>query len=182
MLTIILFISVCFLAYANGANDNFKSVASLFGSGTVNFRQALAWATLTTLAGSLIAGFLAQTLFKFSGKGLAPDELDNQATFHDCRCRCLRLDVDFGDSVTVRAFNMPLEDHCEDFGQLDHEEGETDEEEFFSSTVDWNRGPSTLNAAENGQGLHAAETGRPGSQGNVPGNQPQRRQLQADYA
>jgi phosphate/sulfate permease len=32
MLTSILFISVCFLAYANGANDNFKGVASLFGN------------------------------------------------------------------------------------------------------------------------------------------------------
>ena len=76
MLTSFLFISVCFLAYANGANDNFKGVASLFGSGTANFRQALACATLTTLAGSIAALFLAQTLLvKFSGKGLAPDEL-----------------------------------------------------------------------------------------------------------
>jgi hypothetical protein len=43
MLTSILFISVCFLAYANGANDNFKGVASLFGSGTANFRQTLTY-------------------------------------------------------------------------------------------------------------------------------------------
>lgn len=76
MLTVILFISVCFLAYANGANDNFKGVASLFGSGTLNYRPALAWATISTLAGSLAALYLAQTLLiKFSGKGLAPDEL-----------------------------------------------------------------------------------------------------------
>jgi PiT family inorganic phosphate transporter len=82
MLTSILFISVCFLAYANGANDNFKGVASLFGSGTANFRQALTWATLTTLAGSLTALFLAQTLLiKFSGKGLAPDELIHSLPF-----------------------------------------------------------------------------------------------------
>ncbi|MCQ8105383.1 inorganic phosphate transporter [Methylomonas sp. SURF-2] len=82
MLTSILFISVCFLAYANGANDNFKGVASLFGSGTANFRQALVWATLATLAGSLAALFLAQTLLvKFSGKGLAPDELIHTLPF-----------------------------------------------------------------------------------------------------
>lgn len=82
MLTSILFISVCFLAYANGANDNFKGVASLFGSGTANFRQALTWATLTTLAGSLTALLLAQTLLvKFSGKGLAPDELIHTLPF-----------------------------------------------------------------------------------------------------
>lgn len=82
MLTSLLFLGVCFLAYANGANDNFKGVASLFGSGTANFRQALTWATLTTLAGSLTALFLAQTLLvKFSGKGLAPDELIHSLPF-----------------------------------------------------------------------------------------------------
>ncbi|QPK64487.1 inorganic phosphate transporter [Methylomonas sp. LL1] len=82
MLTCILFIGVCFLAYANGANDNFKGVASLFGSGTANFRQALTWATLTTFAGSMTALFLAQTLLvKFSGKGLAPDELIHTPPF-----------------------------------------------------------------------------------------------------
>jgi len=82
MLTSFLFLSVCFLAYANGANDNFKGVASLFGSCTLNYRLALAWATLTTLAGSIAALFLAQTLLvKFSGKGLAPDELIHTLPF-----------------------------------------------------------------------------------------------------
>ncbi len=72
----VLFITVCFLAYANGANDNFKGVATLFGSGTANYRLALGWATLTTLTGSICALFLAQILIaKFSGKGLAPDAL-----------------------------------------------------------------------------------------------------------
>lgn len=82
MLTGLLFLSVCFLAYANGANDNFKGVASLFGSGTLNYRQAITWATLTTLAGSIAALFLAQTLLvKFSGKGLAPDALIHTLPF-----------------------------------------------------------------------------------------------------
>jgi len=82
MLTSLLILSVCFLAYANGANDNFKGVASLFGSGTLNYRLALTWATLTTLAGSIAALFLAQTLLiKFSGKGLAPDELIHTLPF-----------------------------------------------------------------------------------------------------
>lgn len=82
MLTSLLFLSVCFLAYANGANDNFKGVASLFGSGTLNYRQAITWAALTTLAGSIAALFLAQTLLvKFSGKGLAPDELIHTLPF-----------------------------------------------------------------------------------------------------
>jgi hypothetical protein len=38
MLTSILFISVCLLDYANGAKDNFKGDASLFGRGTLNQR------------------------------------------------------------------------------------------------------------------------------------------------
>jgi len=82
MITSALFIAVCFLAYANGANDNFKGVATLFGSGTANYRLALGWATLTTLAGSICALFLAQTLMvKFSGKGLAPDALIQSLPF-----------------------------------------------------------------------------------------------------
>jgi len=82
MLAIALFTTVCFLAYANGANDNFKGVATLFGSGTANYRLALSWATLTTLAGSICALFLAQTLMlKFSGKGLASDTLTQSLPF-----------------------------------------------------------------------------------------------------
>jgi PiT family inorganic phosphate transporter len=82
MLTSLLFFGVCFLAYANGANDNFKGVASLFGSGAASFRQALAWSALTTFAGSIASLFLAQTLLvKFSGKGLAPDALIHTLPF-----------------------------------------------------------------------------------------------------
>jgi PiT family inorganic phosphate transporter len=51
-----------FVAYANGANDNFKGVATLFGSGITEYRKALAWATITTLAGSVAAFFLATEL------------------------------------------------------------------------------------------------------------------------
>lgn len=82
MTIVLLFLTVCFLAFSNGANDNFKGVASLFGSGAASYRTALAWATITTLAGSLSALFLAQTLLiKFSGKGLAPDELTQSIPF-----------------------------------------------------------------------------------------------------
>lgn len=72
----IIFAAVLCLAYANGANDNFKGVATLFGSGTANYRGALTWATITTLLGSLTAVFLAGTLLKsFTGKGLVDAEL-----------------------------------------------------------------------------------------------------------
>ncbi len=78
----ILFIAVCFLGFANGANDNFKGVASLYGSGTASYRWALFWATVTTLAGSLCAFYIAQTLLiKFTGKGLVADSLIQSIPF-----------------------------------------------------------------------------------------------------
>lgn len=82
MILVILFIAACFLAYSNGANDNFKGVATLFGSGTTNYRKAITWATVTTFAGSVAAIFLAETLVKnFSGKGLVPDTLIQNPIF-----------------------------------------------------------------------------------------------------
>ena len=79
---LLLFTAVCFLAYSNGANDNFKGVASLFGSNTTTYRTALIWATLTTGGGSVAALFLAQSLLKkFSGKGLVPDALTAEPAF-----------------------------------------------------------------------------------------------------
>jgi PiT family inorganic phosphate transporter len=76
MLFPIILLAVLCLAYANGANDNFKGVATLFGSGTTDYRRALRWATITTLLGSLTAVFLAETLLKsFTGKGLVDTEL-----------------------------------------------------------------------------------------------------------
>src|SRR5829696_942348 len=75
-------LGVLVLAYANGANDNFKGVATLFGSGTASYRTALAWATVTTLAGSLCALLLAQGLVDtFKGKGLVPDAVTTQGRF-----------------------------------------------------------------------------------------------------
>jgi inorganic phosphate transporter, PiT family len=69
-----LFVVTCFLSYANGANDNFKGVATLFGSRTTNYGRAIWWATITTFAGSICSIFLAQELVKnFSVKGLVPD-------------------------------------------------------------------------------------------------------------
>src|SRR5437867_1691744 len=78
----LLLLAVLALAYANGANDNFKGVATLFGSGTCTYRTALAWATVTTLAGSLLALVLADGLVSaFKGKGLVPDAVTTQPTF-----------------------------------------------------------------------------------------------------
>jgi inorganic phosphate transporter, PiT family len=70
------------VAFANGANDNFKGVATLFGSGTTNYKKALSWATLCTFLGSMAAMFLATKLLKtFSGKGLVPDSVVGEPAF-----------------------------------------------------------------------------------------------------
>lgn len=75
-------IAVAVVAYANGANANFKGVASLFGSGTTSYRTAVNWAAVTTAAGCVAALFLAASLLKtFSGKGLVPEALIAQPSF-----------------------------------------------------------------------------------------------------
>lgn len=72
----VLFLATLFLAYSNGANDNFKGVATLFGSGTLSYKSAITWATISTFAGSITSLFLAETLLRnFSGRGIVTDEL-----------------------------------------------------------------------------------------------------------
>src|SRR5438067_1736808 len=74
MLTLVSILTVVFLAFANGANDNFKGVATLYGSGTANFKGALTWAAIAAALGSITALFFASGLVAtFSGKGLVPD-------------------------------------------------------------------------------------------------------------
>jgi PiT family inorganic phosphate transporter len=82
VLTALLFLAIGLVAYTNGANANFKGVASLYGSGTTTLRGALWWGTATTLAGSIAALFLAgEMLKKFSGRGLVPDALVQSPDF-----------------------------------------------------------------------------------------------------
>lgn len=82
MTVALLLIAGLLLALANGANDNFKGVAPLLGSGTANYRCALLWATICTLLGSLTAViFAGELLRKFSGKGLVGDALKTNAGY-----------------------------------------------------------------------------------------------------
>lgn len=82
MLAFALFAVTCLLAYANGANDNFKGVASLYASGTVGYRTALGWGTGATFLGSLASIVLAQGLLNtFSGKGLVPLDVAGDGVF-----------------------------------------------------------------------------------------------------
>lgn len=78
---VLLFLTL-FVAYANGANDNFKGVATLFGANITDYRTALALATAATFAGSVASVFLAEELVKaFSGKGLVPDAIADSPLF-----------------------------------------------------------------------------------------------------
>ncbi|OGA95426.1 MAG: hypothetical protein A3E79_12220 [Burkholderiales bacterium RIFCSPHIGHO2_12_FULL_61_11] len=83
-----------FLAFGNGANDNFKGFATVWGSESLGYRQALLLATLATLAGSLLSLFLASGLAQqFSGKGLLPQAIVSAPQFI--------LSVGIGAALTV---------------------------------------------------------------------------------
>lgn len=78
----LIFTPALFLAYANGANDNFKGVATLYGSKTSSYHRTLMWATLTTALGSIMALYLAgQLIIIFQGKGLVPEEVIQMQNF-----------------------------------------------------------------------------------------------------
>lgn len=82
MLVIVLFITTLFLAYSNGANDNFKGVATLYGSGVLTYRSAILIAAFMTFLGSICAVFVASGLVSsFSGKGLVPLEVAGTINF-----------------------------------------------------------------------------------------------------
>lgn len=68
---LILGLGALFLAFSNGANDNFKGFATVWGSHSLSYRQALLLASIATAAGSLASLLLAHGLVAhFSGKGL----------------------------------------------------------------------------------------------------------------
>ncbi len=75
-------LAVLGLALANGANDNFKGLATVWGCGSLDYRTALRLATLATLAGSAASWLLAQALLvRFGGKGLVPDAVVGDPQF-----------------------------------------------------------------------------------------------------
>ena len=58
------------IAYANGANDVSKGIATLVGSGVTNLRRAVLWGTLWTGIGGVTAAFVAHAMLQTFGKGL----------------------------------------------------------------------------------------------------------------
>lgn len=82
MTIVALFLITLLVAYANGANDNFKGVATLFGSDVASYRGAISLGTVATLAGSVASIFLADALVQaFSGKGLVPEAIASSPSF-----------------------------------------------------------------------------------------------------
>lgn len=82
MLVTLLVLMTLFVAYSNGANDNFKGVATLYGSNTTDFKTALWIGTVVTLAGCVSSVFLADALVQsFSGKGLVPNVVAESPNF-----------------------------------------------------------------------------------------------------
>lgn len=78
----VLFLIVLFLAYANGANDNSKGVATLYGSGTIGYKPAIALGTAATFAGSMLSLLLARELISaFSGERLVPEGVIGNGSF-----------------------------------------------------------------------------------------------------
>jgi PiT family inorganic phosphate transporter len=58
------------LAYANGANDVSKGIATLVGSGVTDYRRTIAWGTVWTGAGGLLGAVLAGAMLTTFGNGL----------------------------------------------------------------------------------------------------------------
>ncbi|MEY2563349.1 MAG: inorganic phosphate transporter, PiT family [Verrucomicrobiota bacterium] len=82
MIFVLLLLAAAGLAFSNGANDNFKGVATIYGSGTAGYKVSIIWATITTAAGSVASIFLAQALLKkFSGRGLIADAFTGSEYF-----------------------------------------------------------------------------------------------------
>ena len=92
------------LAYSNGANDNFKGVATLYGSGVLNYRRARLLSTIATIAGALAAVVLAETLLKaFSGRGLVPGSVVADPAF------AASVTIAAGATVALATrFSMPI--------------------------------------------------------------------------
>lgn len=70
------------VAWANGANANFKGVASLYGSGTASYANCVRWAAVTTAAGAFVSMLLGSGMVQvFSGRGLVPAAVAGQSGF-----------------------------------------------------------------------------------------------------
>ncbi len=79
---IVLIAVAALLSFSNGANDNFKGFATVWGSDTLSYRHALTLASIATVLGSLASIVLAQALVvQFTGHGIVPDDVAGTPAF-----------------------------------------------------------------------------------------------------
>lgn len=74
MYLILVVVLLAALSAGNGANDVSKGVATLVGSGVTRYRTAILWGAATTLAGSLLSGFLATRMLHLFTGGIVSAE------------------------------------------------------------------------------------------------------------
>ncbi len=69
-MSILAFVLVLALAFANGANDVSKAIATLVGSGVTGYRAAIIWGTVWTVIGAGLSGLVATAMVKTFSQGL----------------------------------------------------------------------------------------------------------------
>lgn len=69
-ISLLAFALVFALAFANGANDVSKAIATLVGCGVTDYRSAIAWGTVWTMAGAALAAFVARAMVNTFSHGL----------------------------------------------------------------------------------------------------------------
>lgn len=69
-ISLLAFVLVFALAFANGANDVSKVIATLVGSGVTDYRSAIAWGTVWTVVGAALAAFVASGMIMTFSHGL----------------------------------------------------------------------------------------------------------------
>src|SRR5262249_533966 len=93
LLSLLTILCAAAVAWANGANDVSKGVATLVGSRLATYAQALRWGTLWTVAGAVSALTLTTTMLKIFSTGLVAASVG--------RSQALPLAVAVGASVWV---------------------------------------------------------------------------------
>jgi PiT family inorganic phosphate transporter len=69
-LSLLALLLVMAMAYANGANDVSKAIATLVGSGVTDYRTAIIWGTAWTMAGACLSVFVASAMLTTFSAGL----------------------------------------------------------------------------------------------------------------